>query len=77
MAPAPKTKEEKAVAEKAPPAGETIREEPKAEKKKSKTWLWIALGVVAVGVIAAAAGGGGGDDGGSDTGTVVISGPSP
>ncbi|WP_455212859.1 hypothetical protein, partial [Kaarinaea lacus] len=40
--------------------GETIREEPAAEEKKTKTWVWIALGALAVGVIAAAAGGGGG-----------------
>ena len=72
---APKASE--GVAEKAQPAGEVIREEPKAEKKKSKTWLWIALGVVAVGVIAAAASGGGGGDGGGDTGTVVVTAPTP
>ena len=65
-----------AEAEKTHPAGETIREEPKAEKKKSKTWLWIALGALAVGAIAAAASGGGGD-GGTDTGTVVITAPAP
>jgi hypothetical protein len=74
---APKAKEAESVAEKAPPSGETIREEPVTEKKKSKTWLWIALGVLAVGVIAAAAGGGGSSDGGDTTGTVVISGPNP
>jgi hypothetical protein len=75
-APAAKPPEAEAVAEE----GETIREEPQAEKKKTKTWLWIALGAVAVGVIAAAAGGGGGDDGGGDgggTGTIVISAPPP
>jgi len=61
---------------------ETIREEPQAEKKKSRTWLWIAVGALAVGVIAAAAGGGGGGDdggggGGGDTGTVVVTSPTP
>jgi hypothetical protein len=74
---APKAEAPEAVAEE----GQTIREEPQAEKKKSKTWLWIALGAVAVGVIAAAAGGGGGDgDGDGDgggTGTVVITAPTP
>jgi len=74
---APPAKETESVAEKAQPSGETIQEEPKGEKKKSKTWLWIALGALAVGVVAAAAGGSGGGDGGSNTGTVVISGPNP
>jgi uncharacterized membrane protein YgcG len=37
------------------------------EGKRSYTWLWIALGVVAVG--AAAAGGGGGGGGGSSSGS--------
>ena len=63
------------------PAGETIREEPQAEKKKSNTWIWIAVGALAIGAIALAAGGGGGGDdgggGGGDTGTIVISGPNP
>jgi hypothetical protein len=74
---APKAKASEAVAEEA--TGETIREEPQAEKKKSKTWLWIVLGAVAVGVIAAAAsGGGGGDEPPPDTtGTVVITAPAP
>jgi hypothetical protein len=65
-------------------AGETIREEPKAEpKKKTNTWLWIGLGALALGAVAAAAGGGGGDsgtaanNGGGDTGTIVISAPPP
>ena len=74
---APKAAAPEAVAE-----GETIREEAPAEKKKTKTWVWIALGALAVGVIAAAAGGGGGggDGGGTttgDTGTVVITAPTP
>ena len=73
---APKAQAPETVTEKA--TGETIREEPQAEKKKTNTWLWIGLGALAVGVIAAAAGGGGGDGpSGPDTGTVVISGPSP
>ncbi|MGD8941433.1 MAG: hypothetical protein PVJ72_18795 [Gammaproteobacteria bacterium] len=76
---APTAKAPEAVAEEA--VGETIREEPPAEKKKTKTWVWIALGALAVGVIAAAAGGGGGDSGGGggggDTGTVVITAPTP
>jgi hypothetical protein len=75
---APKAEAPAAVAKEAQPAGETIREEPQVEKKKSKTWLWIALGALAVGAIAAAAGGGGGgDDGGGGTGTVVINSPTP
>lgn len=69
-------------AAKAPEAvaeGETIREKQPAEKKKVKTWVWIALGALAVGVIAAAAGGGGGGDGPppDNTGTVVINAPTP
>jgi hypothetical protein len=72
---APKAEAPEAVAEE----GQTIREEPQAEKKKSKTWLWIALGAVAIGVIAAAASGGGGSDNPppDQTGTVVISAPPP
>ncbi|MCG6971335.1 MAG: hypothetical protein LJE85_16335 [Gammaproteobacteria bacterium] len=77
VAPAvPKAEAPEAVAEEEA-VGETIREEPKAEKKKSKTWIWIALGALAVGAIALAAGGGSGGDGDGNTGTVVISGPSP
>lgn len=62
---------------------ETAGVEPdSAKEKKSKTWLWIALGALAVGAIAAAASGGssdGGDNGGGggDTGTVVITMPTP
>ncbi len=55
------------------PATEKTREEPVAEKKSSKTWLWITLGVVAVGAIAASSGSGG-DTG---TGTVVVTSPTP
>lgn len=53
------------------------------EKKGSYTWLWIALGALAVGAIAASAGGGGDDGGGSQSGkseedtTVTVSGPVP
>ena len=51
-------------------------EEVKAEKG-GVSWLWIILGVVAVGGIAAAAGGGGGSSGGSSggvtAGTVTVS----
>jgi hypothetical protein len=82
VAPAKPAPAEPTVSAKEQPPGETITEEPKAEKKKSKKWLWIGLGVLAVGVIAAAAsgGGGGGDGGGGgggDTGTIVISAPPP
>jgi hypothetical protein len=45
--------------------------------KKSKTWLWVLLGVVAVGaIVAVAAGGGGGGGGGgsSSTGTAANTG---
>jgi hypothetical protein len=59
-------------------------EQVAADKKKSKKWLWITLGALAlVGVIAAAGGGGGGggDGGGGgggtsdtgDTGDVTVS----
>ena len=73
---APTAKVPKAVAE-----GETIREEPPAEKKKTNTWIWIAVGALALGVVAAAAGGGGGgDDGGTpppDSASVTITAPAP
>lgn len=51
----------------------------KEEEKKSskKTWLWIALGVLAVGAIAALASGGSDDGGGDETGTVVVTAPNP
>jgi hypothetical protein len=69
---------EESVAGKTQPSGETIKEEPAGGKKKSKTWLWIALGALAVGVVAAAASGGsGGSSSSSSTGTVVITAPSP
>jgi hypothetical protein len=75
---APKAKAPVAATEETPLPGETIREEPQVEKKKSQTWLWIALGALAVGAIAAAAGGGGGgDDSGGGTGTVVVTSPTP
>ena len=50
------------------------------EEKSSKTWLWVGLGVLVLGLAAAAGGGGGGDDGGSvepTTGTVSITGSTP
>lgn len=52
------------------------------EKKKTNKWLWIGLGVLAVGVVAAVAGGGG-DDGGAppsvkpEIGRVSFSAPVP
>ena len=51
-------------------------EEVKGEKG-GVSWLWIILGIAAVGGIAAAAGGGGGSSGGSSggvtAGTVTVS----
>lgn len=49
----------------------------KTEKKGFSTWVWIGLGVLAVGGAALALGGGGGDDGGSggsggETGNVSV-----
>jgi hypothetical protein len=41
-------------------------------EKKGLPWLWIGLGVVAVGGIAAAAGGGGGDGGGGGGGSNAL-----
>ena len=60
------------------------QEKAAAESKKGVSkWVWIGLGVLAVGALAAAAGGGG-DDGGSvpgepepTSGTVNITGPTP
>ena len=51
---------------------------PTVEAKRS-SWTWLLL-IALVGGAAAAAGGGGGDGGGgdgSDTGSIVISGPAP
>ena len=51
----------------------------KEEKSGVSKWVWIGLGVVAVGAALAAGGGGGG--GGEQpppsTGTIVINGPAP
>jgi hypothetical protein len=50
----------------------------KAQKEHGSKWMWIALGVLAVGAVAASAGGGdGGGGGGGDSGTVTVSGPLP
>ena len=46
-------------------------------EESSNTWLWIGLGVLAVGLAAAAAGGGGGGGDEPTTGTVSITGPTP
>lgn len=62
---------------------EAVNQGEAGKPKSNYTWLWIALGVLAVGALAASAGGG--DDGGgapssgpgTDTGNVVISGPVP
>jgi len=54
------------------------KDEPLGDKKKTNKWLWIGLGVLAVGVIAAVAGGG--DSGGEEpvqTGTVSLNAPVP
>lgn len=45
------------------------------EKEKSYKWLWIGLGVLAVGAIAA--GSGGDDNGGSESTTITIDAPVP
>ncbi len=60
------------VATEPPPKGEPLG------KKKNKKWLWIGLGVLAVGIIAAVAASGG-DDGGDpvQTGTVTLNAPVP
>ena len=50
------------------------------EKKGVSKWVWIGLGVLAVGAIAAAGGGGGGDSAApppADTATLSISAPEP
>lgn len=59
--------------------------EKKYESEKSYKWLWIGLGVLAVGALASSSGGGGGGDGGSGgtsgapsgDPTVVINAPVP
>lgn len=50
-----------------------VQAEP-GEQKGANKWLWIGLGVLAIGGIAAAAGGGGGggDGNGGDTGSVTV-----
>jgi len=57
------------------------KDEPLGDKKKTNKWLWIGLGVLAVGVIAAVAGGGSDDGGttttGTETGTVSLTAPVP
>ena len=53
---------------------------PAGKEKKSgvSKWVWIGLGVVAVGAALAAGGGGGGDEQPPpSTGTIIISGPAP
>ncbi|MCF6363389.1 MAG: hypothetical protein L3J88_08610 [Gammaproteobacteria bacterium] len=51
----------------------------KEEKSGVSKWVWIGLGVVAVGASLAVAGSGGGDDEQPppSTGTIIISGPAP
>lgn len=70
---------------------ETVTPARRVEKKKTKKWLWVGLGVLAAGVLAGAGGGGGGNGGGGsdggggggdggdgdDTGSIVITGPAP
>jgi hypothetical protein len=62
-----------------PGSGQSIvSQDSKSQVKtgnKSKKWLWIALGALAVGAIAAAAGGG--EDNPPEDGAVVVSGPTP
>ena len=60
--------------------GEQAPKDEALGKKKTNKWLWIGLGVLAVGVIAAVAGGG--DDGGGETpsgksGSLTITAPTP
>jgi hypothetical protein len=55
------------------PAMDTTKPDKEYESKTSYKWLWIGLGVLAIGAIAAASGGS--DDGGGGGG-VISSGPS-
>jgi hypothetical protein len=50
-----------------------LTEVEKTEKKGFSKWVWIGLGVLAVGGAALALGGGGGGDGGGDDGTGDVS----
>jgi hypothetical protein len=61
----PKAQNNEVVTQKA--AAGNLLEDSTSGKKKHKTWLWITLGALAVGVIAAATSGGGGGGGGDNT----------
>jgi hypothetical protein len=66
----------------ATPSPETKPEDKSQEKGFfARNWMWIGLGVLAVGGLAAAVGGGGGGGGGGDntpsTGSITVSAPVP
>ena len=52
-------------------------QDEKAEKKGISKWVWIGLGVLAVGAIAASGGDSGGGTTEPTTGTITITGPTP
>lgn len=58
---------------------ESKESEKEPKSKETNKWLWIGLGVLAVGAIAASSGGGGGGGGGGSSGepTVVVNAPVP
>ena len=64
-----------AAAQKVNPVADII---PAKEKSKISKWVWVGVGVLAVGAIAASGGGGGSSAGGAEpTGTVVLTASAP